>query len=270
MRTFLFFCFLICMPIFAATEKEKIVKACIEYTDEEIIDNKAPQCKKAIANYLQKVFDDKIPRFDRGLYSFLSIALRSEMPMAYKVIEKEIYEGYLNEWIDKLEELNFELYGNSLTKWARHVESEIRKFYKIEQTKKGAYTVGEENTTNITQLTGIWSPILMTKYLDFLLSPSHQVDVKDFSSIDIIYAFSTSSFREIFAEQISKVILKASDQWVNSVRKEQAWVLFRLFAVIPKNSDGNIKRELLWLEHYHPDFRIRSMASTTLAKTAIE
>lgn len=270
MRIFLLLFLLGCIPIYAATDKEKIVKECIQYTDDEIIDNKAPKCKKVIENYLKKVLDDKIPRFDRGLYSFLSIALRANMPMAYKVIEKEIYDGHLNEWIDKLEELDFELYGNSLTKWASHVEAEIRKMYKLEQTKRGSYAVGEENTVNITQLLSVWSPILMTKYLEFLLSPQYRVDTKDFSSINIIYAFSTASFREIFNEQISNVILKASDRWVDSLRKEQEWVVFRLFAVIPKNADGNIKRELIWLEHYHPDFRIRSMASTTLAKIAVD
>jgi len=256
------------LPSYALSSKEKIEKECQQFTSEEIFGNKAPPCKKALIVYFKKVLDNKIPRSDQGLYAYLFLGLRADIPHAYKIVEKEIYEGHLNDWIDQLRELKTDVYEKSLIKWARHVESEVRKNYNVKLSKDKNYTLNENDSDQPPELMSVWSPVLMTKYLDLLSQKSYHVSGKDFASLNVIYAFSTPSFRGVFRDQTAKIITKASDEWVKSIRKEQSWVLFRIFPLIPKKSDGNIKRELIWLSKYHSDFKIRSLASSSLRDDA--
>lgn len=251
---------------FALTPREKIDKTCQRYSEEEILSRKAPKCMKAVKQYLKNVLKDKVPRYDKGLYAYLFLGLRADIPEAFQVIEKEIYEGHLNDWIDKLEEIQSDVYKKSLVKWARHVEAEVRKIYNAKLSKNENYKIENEDTEEIPELMSIWSPILMTKYLNLLSKKTYKITAEDFESLNVIYAFSNSSYRAVFKDKTSKLILAASDNWVKSARKEQAWVLFRLFPLIPKNPDGNIKRELIWLSQYHQDYKIRSLASSKLRK----
>jgi hypothetical protein len=95
-----------------------------------------------------------------------------------------------------------------------------------------------------------------------------KLDIDQFGYLNIIFAATTTSYRETFIEQIAEVVANNPQTWILSFRKEPTWVEFRLFPIMKKAGGGEIKREMIWLSKYHQDGHIRILAMNTLETLA--
>ena len=110
----------------------------------------------------------------------------------------------------------------------------------------------------------------MNRFLNEMIARKTKLTENEFNELNIIYASTTTSYRETFVEQITKIVANNPKDWLLSYRKEEHWVQFRLFPIMQRlgKKDGNIKLEIIWISKYHSDGRIRTLALNTLEKIA--
>ena len=74
-----------------------------------------------------------------------------------------------------------------------------------------------------------------------------KLDIEQFGYLNIIFAATTTSHREIFIDKITEIVANNPQTWLLSFRKEPTWVEFRLFQIMEKINNGDIKREIIWI-----------------------
>lgn len=235
-----------------------------------LVQKKITGCETALSDYINKSLSSQNYEPKPGEQAFLSMALMAKIPAAYKVIEKEIDKGLLSSWIDKLKETNENAYYDALQSWISKVAQEVRTLSKdtnLDDSNYGKLTK-ENNELKSPNAVRIWTPILMNRYLTETIQKQKKLHQNEFSHLNIIYAASTSSYKEIFGEQISKIISYNSKEWVLSFRKERPWIQFRLFPLLQQSNDGNITREIIWISNNHENKKLRELALSTLEKLA--
>ena len=233
---------------------------------------KYPKCELAIKDYLKKTLSEKEYTPKQGEQAFITLGLIAKIPDASQVIEKEIDKGYLSSWIDILKETNDAGYIQSLKSWIKRVAKEIREKDNTKILDPSLYgkpsTDGKE--IKYPDMVRIWTPILMNRFLNEMIARKTKLTENEFNELNIIYASTTTSYRETFVEQITKIVANNPKDWLLSYRKEEHWVQFRLFPIMQRlgKKDGNIKLEIIWISKYHSDGRIRTLALNTLEKIA--
>lgn len=227
-------------------------------------------CELALKDYMKKILAEKdfVPK--PGEQAYLSLALIAKIPEASEVIEREIDKGFLSSWIDALKETNDIGYIQSLNNWIKRVAAEIREKDDTKILDPSLYGTLPNGGKEIKypDMVRIWTPILMNRYLSEMVKRKTKLDIDQFGYLNIIFAATTSSYREIFADQITEIVANNPQTWILSYRKEPTWVEFRLFPIMKKVGNGEIKREMIWLSKYHQDMRIRTLAINTLEALA--
>ena len=236
----------------------------------DLTQKKLPGCELALKNFMKKILDedDYIPKPSEQ--AFLSIALLAKIPEASQVIEKEIDKGFLSSWIDTLKETNDSGYIQSLNNWIKRVAIEIREKDDTKTLDPSLYGMlpGDGKGIKYPDMVRIWTPILMNRYLSEMVNRKTKLNIDQFGYLNIIFAATTTSYRETFINQIAEIVANNPQDWILSYRKEPAWVEFRLFPIMKKAGGGEIKREMIWLSKYHQDGRIRTLALNTLEDLA--
>ncbi|WGL59228.1 hypothetical protein QEJ31_11915 [Pigmentibacter sp. JX0631] len=234
---------------------------------------KYPSCIEILTEYIKKIISEKEYKPKAGEQSILSLALVAKIPEATKMIELEIDKGYLSSWIDVLKETNEQGYILSLKSWIKRVGKEIREKDNtklLNVSEYGKAQLGKE--IKYPDMVRIWTPILMGRYLTEMISRKEKLTESEFNDLNIIFAASTTSYRETFLDQIIKIVENNPKVWISSFRCEEPWVEFRLFPIMKAlgKKDGYIKREIIWLAKYHQDPKLRSLASATLDSVVSE
>lgn len=239
-----------------------------------LIRKKYPQCEIALKDFMKKILAEKEYTPKAGEQAFLSLALLAKIPEASKVIEREIDKGLLSSWIDTLKETNDSGYIQSLNSWIKRVAKEIREKDNTKILEAALYGKPPADGKDIKypDMVRIWTPILMNRFLNETITRKTKLTVDEFSQLNIIFAATTTSYRETFIDQITKIVANNSQAWILSYRKEEPWVEFRLFPIMQKlgKKDSDIKREIIWLSKYHQDGRIRTLAMNTLENIAVK
>lgn len=238
-----------------------------------LANKKYPACVEILTEYIKKIISEKEYKPKAGEQSILALALVAKIPEATKMIELEIDKGYLSSWIDVLKETNEQGYILSLKSWIKRVGKEIR-----ERDNTKLLNVSEYGKTQIGKeikypdMVRIWTPILMGRYLTEMITRKEKLTVSEFNDLNIIFAASTTSYRETFLDQIIKIVENNPKDWITSFRCEEPWVEFRLFPImkILGKKDGYIKREIIWLGKYHQDPKLKSLANATLDSVVSE
>lgn len=238
-----------------------------------LTNKKYPACIEILTEYIKKIISEKEYKPKAGEQSILALALVAKIPEATKMIELEIDKGYLSSWIDVLKETNEQGYILSLKSWIKRVGKEIRERDNtklLNVSEYGKAQVGKE--IKYPDMVRIWTPILMGRYLTEMITRKEKLTVSEFNDLNIIFAASTTSYRETFLDQIIKIVEYNPKDWITSFRCEEPWVEFRLFPImkILGKKDGYIKREIIWLAKYHQDPKLKSLANATLDSVVSE
>ncbi|MES2615298.1 MAG: hypothetical protein V4591_07785 [Bdellovibrionota bacterium] len=231
--------------------------------------NRAQGCQNAITDFLNKYSqDDSTADKPDGFESVLLLAFAAKMPEATKVIEKEITQGRLTNWLDVFQKSDREAYYKTLSQWVERVAQLIRNLDHAELVDEKLYGKISENNTEIKppESISIWNPMIINKYMSEILEQKIRLSKNSFENLNIIYAASNQSYRDVFLTKMASVIELSQPNWVASFRLEPSWVQFRLFPVMGKVGGGFIKRELIWLAQYHQNYKLRALAQTTLEK----
>lgn len=225
---------------------------------------KASGCAAALSNYLNK----ETKSFDE---SYLALAFAANLPVATEIIEKEITEGKLLDWLDILNQSDKNSYFKALTQWVNRVASQIRLVDHAETVDGKLYGKVTESGNDIKppESIPIWNPIIINKYMTEITNQKIKLTKNDFANLNIIFASSNQSYREIFLKQMASVVTLGQTNWILSFREEPSWAQFRLFPIMEKVGGGLMKRELIWLSKYHQNFKIRSVAAIALEKVNI-
>jgi hypothetical protein len=243
-----------------------------EYLVAGLKDNKLPGCKKALQDFMKKILAEKdfIPK--AGEQGFLSLALLADIPEATVVIEREIDKGLLSSWIDKLKAANEAGYLQALNSWIKRVAHEIREKNnsQLQDTNDYGLLAKSGETVRYPDMIRIWTPILMNRYLNETIKRKTKLSETEFNHLNIIFAATTTSYRETFSDQIAQIVANNPQTWLLSFRREPTWVEFRLFPIMQKVAGGDIKREIIWLSKYHQDVKIRTLALNALEKLEIK
>ncbi len=236
----------------------------------DLTQKKLPGCDLALKDYMKRILAEKDFEVNSVDQAFLSIALVAKIPEAVEVIEREIDRGYLSSWIDTLKESNDKGYIQSLNNWIKRVAKEIRKKDDTKTLDASLYgsLPNDGKGINYPEMVRIWTPILMNRYLTEMVKRKIKLDIDQFGYLNIIFAATTTSYRETFSDQIAEIVANNPQTWILSFRKEPTWVEFRLFPIMKKVGGGEIKREIIWLSKYHQDGRIRTLAINTLEALA--
>ncbi|APJ03216.1 hypothetical protein [Silvanigrella aquatica] len=240
------------------------------YFANALTQKKLPGCEKALTDYVKKILEDKEYTPKPGEQAFLSLALMAKIPEAREIIEREIDRGYLSSWIDDLKTNNYKGYIEALNKWITRVANEIRRKDNTKLQDSSLYGIAPSDGKGIKypEMVKIWTPILMNRYLTEMINEKDKLTEEQFGYLNIIFAATTTSYRETFMEQITQIVANNPQIWILSFRREQPWVQFRLFPIMKKVESGEIKREIVWLSKYHQDNRIRTLALNTLEALA--
>ncbi|MGY3803948.1 hypothetical protein ACWNT8_07805 [Pigmentibacter ruber] len=238
-----------------------------------LTNKKYPACIEILTEYIKKIISEKEYKPKAGEQSILALALVAKIPEATKMIELEIDKGYLSSWIDVLKETNEQGYILSLKSWIKRVGKEIRERDNtklLNVSEYGKAQIGKE--IKYPDMVRIWTPILMGRYLTEMITRKEKLTVSEFNDLNIIFAASTTSYRETFLDQIIKIVEYNPKDWITSFRCEEPWVEFRLFPImkILGKKDGYIKREIIWLAKYHQDPKLKSLANATLDSVVSE
>jgi hypothetical protein len=242
------------------------------YLAEGLRHNQLPGCKKAFKDYLKKRLENEDDETQPGDQAFLSLGFLAKLPESQKIIEREIDKGLLSSWIDLLQKENEEAYRHALGKWITRVGQELR-----QKENAGLRAVSDYGKApadgkgiKIPNMVRIWTPILMSRYLSDSIKTQKKLDVIEYGHLNIIFASTTTSYREIFKEEISKIIANNTTQWIQSYKKEPPWIQFRLLPLMQNIDSGDIKREVIWLSKHHQDPLFRTLAINTLEKIALK
>jgi hypothetical protein len=236
----------------------------------DLTQKKLPGCELALKDFMKGILAENDYTPKAGEQAYLSIALIAKIPEASEVIEREIDKGFLSSWIDTLKETNDNAYIQSLNNWIKRVATEIRKKDDTKILDPSLYGKLPFDGKGIKypDMVRIWTPILMNRYLSEMVKRKTKLDVEQFGYLNIIFAATTTSYRETFLDQIAEIVFNNPQTWILSYRKEPAWVEFRLFPIMKKAGGGEIKREMIWLSKYHQDGHIRTLAISTLEALA--
>ncbi|KAB8031932.1 hypothetical protein [Fluviispira multicolorata] len=238
----------------------------------DLVQKKIKGCESALREYVTNMLSLKDYEPQLGEQGFLSLALMAKIPEAYKVIETEIDKGFLSSWIDILKESDDKAYMQSLSNWAFKVGKAIREIDKASLVESSEYgKIKNENIElkNPDQIR-IWTPILMNRYLIENVKRKNKLNEDELANLNIIYAASTPSYKEIFGDEIAKIAKNNIGAWIRSFRKEPVWAQFRLFQLMEKIGGGDIKREIIWISNYHESIKMRAIAVGTLDKLALK
>lgn len=230
---------------------------------------KAKGCKSALDDYLNKFLENSINKTNEtGFASYLLLAFASNLPVATKIIEKEIMGGNFIDWLDVFEKSDREAYFKTLSQWVERVAQLVRKLDKANTIDENMYgkMVGNENDIRTPESIPIWNPMLMNKYMNEVIYQKKKLTKDNFNNLNIIFSASNQSYREIFLTKMDSIISFGEINWILSFRIEPSWVQFRLLPVMGKVGGGLMKRELIWLSQNHQNFKMRSVAQSTLEK----
>jgi len=232
--------------------------------------DKAEGCRHAITDYLNEFIENSsVDATD--LQTYLLLAFAAKLPVATELIKKEITEGKLIDYLDVFEKSDKEAYFAVLEQWVERVGALVRQVDHAEKLDEKLYgKISQyENEIKTPESIPIWNPMLIDKYMTEIVKQKIKLTKNDFADLNIIYAASNQSYREVFLTKMSSVISLAQTNWMTSFRTEPPWVQFRLLPVMGKVSSSLMKRELIWLSQYHQNFKIRSVAEATLEKAAV-
>ena len=231
---------------------------------------KALGCQQALTDYLTHF---NTPEFFQkkpfGFESYLILAYSANLPVAKKIIEDEINAGRLLDWLDIFQKFDEKAYYKSLSQWVERVAILLRNIDHAETLDKkdyGKVTGQENNKIQTPQSIQMWNIMIINKYLNEVINHKIKLTEKEFSNLNIIFAASNQSIRDIFASKMTTIIGNNNFIWILSFRIEPSWVQFRLFPLMIKDNGGFMKRELMWLAAHHENGKMRAMARTTLDK----
>jgi hypothetical protein len=277
-------------PLDSVKTKNKVIEVCKEYDgnelkflqrmskeilpdpklrDDLIRNLKAeniPGCKNALSDYIKGILKNKDKKYRRGMQAYLSLALVANIPEARQLIESEIDDGTLSDFIDVLKETDENVYYRALGKWVEKVSTEVRKAAHADlqpEDKYGRVQQTDHSEQGLSTIS-IWSPLFMNRYLAEAIHRKEKLTKKEFSDLNIIFASANGSYRGVFYDPFVTLVKSNTQQWIYSFRIEQAWVQFRLFPILKQPGNGPMKRELIWLAEYHQDGRIRLLAQNAL------
>lgn len=227
-------------------------------------------CVRALSNHLDQWQKDTKITDSRGQQAYFMLAVVAKLDQAKKIIEAEIDRGQVSTWLDVLAENDAKTYLQALEKWVLKVGEGLRKVDNAELSKAANYGKISANNMDIKPPADLqlWSPLLLSRYLSEVEKQKKKLTQKEFAALDIIYAASTASYREVFADAIAKAIKLNDSEFILNFRQEPTWVQFRLVPLLGKAGSGSIKRELIWLSNYHQDFKMRAVALNALENLA--
>lgn len=231
--------------------------------------NKASGCRNAITDYLNQFLPEESDKVKQENFeSVLLLAYLTKLPVAKKLIEKEIRQGKLMNWLDVFKQSDKDAYFQTLSQWVQKVAVLIRQLDHAEKVDSKYYgrLLGNEKDIKTPESIPSWNPMLINKYLDEVMARKEKLSIEGFGDLNIIFAASNQSYREIFISKMASIITPYQTNWILSFRSEPSWVQFRLFPVMSKIGGGLMKRELIWLSQNHQSFKVRSVAQTTLDK----
>lgn len=232
-------------------------------------DKKAQGCQNALSNYLNKFMqNDSNEAEQKNFQSYLLLAFASNLPIATQLIEEEISKGKLIDWLDIFQKTDQEGYFKTLSQWVGKIALLLRQLdnANIVEEKQYGKMNSPDNDIKTPESIPIWNPIIINKYMTEIISNKIKLTKSDFANLNIIYSASNQSYRDIFLPEMTSVIKLSESNWIMSFRVEPSWVQFRLLPVMGKVGGGLMKRELIWLSNYHQNFKIRSIAQSTLDK----
>ncbi len=236
----------------------------------ELMNSKhATGCREALSDYLKEIIkDDSNLEGRRGFEAYLALAFTVHLPEATELIEKEIDKGKLVDWIDVVQNSDKEAYFSALSHWVQKVAVLIRQITHGEAVDEKLYgrISGNEQEILTPEAIPIWNAIIVHKYMAEVMSRRMKLTKNEFAYLNILYAASNQSYREIFLKEMSSIVELSDVNWVTDFREEPTWVQFRLFPIMAKTRGGVVKRELIWLSNNHQEFRIRALAQSTLEK----
>lgn len=223
-------------------------------------------CVRALSNYLDRWQEEDETTDKRGRQSYFMLAVIAKLDQAQKIIEAEIDRGQVSTWLDVLAANDSTAYLSALEKWIQKVGDALRTIDHAELSKTTTYGKISTKETDVKPPAALplWSPLLLSRYLSEVEKQKKKLTQKEFAALNIIYGASTPSYREIFAEPISKVITLNDSEFILTFRQEPNWVQFRLIPLLSKTGGGSIKRELIWLSNYHQDFKMRAVSLNAL------
>ena len=230
---------------------------------------KAQGCANALTEFLNSLEADGPKGKKPGYFqSFLVLAYAANLPVATKIMEQEINEGNLMTWLDVLEKQDKLIYFKSLSLWVHKMAVLLRQVGRANLVDVSQYgkNSGIQNDSHTPESIPIWNPVFNLKYMEEVSRLKMKLSIEDLNDLNIIFATSNQSYRDIFLKNMSVVISLSEKNWITSFRQEPSWVEFRLFPVMEKVGGGMMKRELIWLSNYHESFKIRSLALSTLEK----
>ncbi len=229
-------------------------------------------CENLLREYVLNMANKKDYEPQLGEQGLLSLAIIAGIPEANNVIEKEINEGRLSSWIDTLNSTDDKAYIKALNNWVLKIAKAIRESENSSLSEISDYGKIENENVDLKNPDKfrIWTPILMNRYLIENVKRKSKLNEEEFSNLNIIYGASTTSYREIFGDEIAKIARNNVEKWILSFRKEKAWVQFRLFPLMERIGGGEIKREVIWISKHHQSKKMRAIALSTLEKIAIK
>ncbi len=231
--------------------------------------HKVKGCEQALGDYLDRIISGEHKKEDsKNFDSYLLLSFAADLPQATALIEKQIDKGELVEWLDVFEKADRESYFKALSRWVERMAALLRKLDHAPTLNAQAYGKNIHNLDKISppDAIAIWNPLFINKYLSEVKTQNIRLSKKECAQLNIIYAASNQSYREIFVEDMASALKKSDVNWLASFREEPTWVQFRLFPVMGKVGGGLVKRELIWLSKYHESFQVRSVAQSTLEK----
>ncbi len=231
--------------------------------------NKALGCRQSLADYLNQFIDEPQGKeYDKNFDSYLLLSFVANLPQAVTLIEKKIDNGELVEWLDVFEKADKEAYFKTLSRWVNRIANLLRTLDRSPTVDIKMYGKNAQSDDKISTPDSIpiWNPLFINKYLSEVKSQHFKLSKNEFANLNIIYAASNQSYRDIFLVNMADAVRISETNWVMSFREEPTWVQFRLFPVMGKVGGGVVKRELIWLSNYHENFKFRAVAQSTLEK----
>lgn len=236
---------------------------------QNIRQHQLPGCSQAFEDYLGQFLEYKNQdKKSLGFENYLMIALSAEIPIAKRLIENQINRGKLLEWLDVFQQSDKEAYFRTLSQWVSRVAELLRQLDNspLQDLSKYGHSQKEGLDLKTPEAIAIWNPILIDRYLHEIQSEERHLTQEQFSALNVIFAASNQSYRDIFLIPMTKTVDLSIENWVKSFREEPVWIQFRLLALMGRVGGGMVKRELIWLSKNHENFKIRSLAQSTLNK----
>lgn len=205
------------------------------------------QCSVGLSAYFDELSKQKnlvALKKEAGVKALLVMGLAAKDAGAVRIVEREILDGALEEWLPTLEQANPLVYASTLRRWASSHAALARSHADLTEQKQV-------------------NALLADRYFQ-LLKQGSIVSESDFRNVNMLYASTNGASRDAYNASLVGLMRKHDSVWLPTVRNEPHWAQLRLLPLMVKVGGPEVMRELMWMSDASQDNRVRALANRSI------